>query len=296
MEFKLAAFNSKVPSRFYDYCPSLCPAQSPYHSLNLLEFTRNANNSRNVRSVVKQDNNPTTLIPNQQCESEPLRPLASSLHTLGLLLFLGAWAYSGYRQAHTLRSTTAAPNHFLLYLRTMVFEWIMFIYVALGVRRRGISLKQLLGPRWSVGKANLIDLGFAAAFLVVSVPLLGIVSQLLGIKSSLDDVRFLMPAGPFELVLWVLLSFTAGICEEALFRAYLQRQFAAWTRSLPVGVVLSAILFGAGHIYQGVKHTIVIGLLGLFLGIMAAVRRSTKPGMIAHSVQDSFAGILYRIH
>jgi membrane protease YdiL (CAAX protease family) len=179
----------------------------------------------------------------------------------------------------------------------MAFEWIMFAYVALGVRRKGISMKQFLGPRWSAGKGNLIDIGIAAGFfLVITVLLLGTVSQLLGIKSGMDDVKFLLPSGPIELVVWVLLSITAGICEETLFRAYLQRQFAAWTRSLPVGVVLSAILFGAGHIYQGAKHTIVIGLLGLFLGIMAAVRGSTKPGMIAHSIQDSVAGLISRIH
>jgi membrane protease YdiL (CAAX protease family) len=223
-------------------------------------------------------------------------PLASPLHTLGLLLFLGAWAYFGYRQAQIERATAVVPNHYMLYLRTIAFEWVMFGYVAYGVRRRGISMKQFLGPRWSVGKANLTDFGIACGFFFVSVFLLGLVSQLLGIKSGSDTVKFMLPIGVFETVVWVMLSLTAGICEEAIFRAYLQRQFAAWTRNLPVGIAVSAILFGAGHIYQGGKHTIVIGLLGLFLGIMAAVRRSTKPGIIAHSMQDAVAGIFSRIH
>jgi membrane protease YdiL (CAAX protease family) len=254
------------------------------------------NKTQTAPSCGTQENSPAALQSDQLSETQPLRPLASSLHTLGLIVFLGAWAYFGYRQAEHLRATGATPNHYLIYFRTMAFEWVMFAYVAYGVRRKGISLRQLVGPRWSVGKANLIDVGLAVGFFVASVLVLGIVSQLLGIKSGTADVKFLMPIGPFELVAWVLLSITAGICEETLFRAYLQRQFAAWTRSLPVGVVLSAIIFGAGHAYQGARHTIVIGLLGLFLGIMAAVRRSTKPGMIAHSFQDSLAGIVSRIH
>jgi membrane protease YdiL (CAAX protease family) len=69
--------------------------------------------------------------------------------------------------------------------------------------------------------------------------------------------RLLAPQDPFESLLWIALAVTVGICEETIFRGYLQRPFAAWTRSAPIGVLLSA-LFGAGHIYQGAKATVVM--------------------------------------
>ena len=74
----------------------------------------------------------------------------------------------------------------------------------------------------------------------------------------------------------------------------MQRQFVAWTHSAPAGVVLSAVLFGAGHIYQGAKATIVIGVYGLMFGILAEVRQNLRPGMMAHAWHDTITGLIIR--
>ncbi len=223
-------------------------------------------------------------------EKQPLRPLANAVHTLGLLGFIGVWTYFAYTQADQMRSMPV-PHHFQMYLPTMAVEWLMFGYIVYGVRSRGVSWKELLGPRWSKGKGTRIDIAIAAGFWAASFIILGIVGYLLRMEASPDNLKFMTPDSAVEMVFWVLLSITAGICEETIFRAYLQRQFAAWTRSLPVGVVVSAAFFGAGHIYQGRKQAILIAVYGLMFGILAAVRRSVKPGMMAHAWQDSVAGI-----
>ena len=36
---------------------------------------------------------------------------------------------------------------------------------------------------------------------------------------------------------------------------------------------------------------IVIGIYGMFFGILAHLRKSLRPGMMAHAFQDSIAGI-----
>ncbi len=87
------------------------------------------------------------------------------------------------------------------------------------------------------------------------------------------------------------LSITAGVCEETIFRGYLQQQFIAWTKSVPAGVIFSAIIFGLGHIYQGLRQAGVIAIFGILFGILAAWRRDVKLGMLAHGWQDSLAGI-----
>jgi hypothetical protein len=46
-------------------------------------------------------------------------------------------------------------------------------------------------------------------------------------------------------------AITAGICEEIVYRGYLQRQLSAFTGSLPIAVCLQAAIFGAAHLYQG---------------------------------------------
>lgn len=220
----------------------------------------------------------------------PRGPVASGLHTIGLLAFLGVWAYIGRGRAIHMRAQ-ATPNHLLLYLPTIAVEWLLFAYVVFGVRRRGISLRELVGPRWSKGKENLIDLGVACAFELVALIVLSVTGHLLHTQSNAESLRFMAPVGALEMVLWVLLSLTAGICEETIFRGYLQRQFIGWTRNATVGVIISAAIFGACHIYQGGKQTIVIAIYGAMFGALAVLRRSLKPGMMAHAFQDTAAGI-----
>ena len=95
-----------------------------------------------------------------------------------------------------------------------------------------------------------------------------------------------------EKELWVVLSITAGICEEAIYRGYLQRQFMALTKSVPLGIVFSALVFGAAHSYQGLAQAMLIGTLGAMGGTLAYWRRSVRPGMIAHVLQDVLGGFI----
>jgi membrane protease YdiL (CAAX protease family) len=89
-----------------------------------------------------------------------------------------------------------------------------------------------------------------------------------------------------------VVSVTAGICEETIFRGYLQHQFMALTQSAPAGILLSAAAFGAAHAYQGFRMVILLGLFGAMFGILAYWRRSVRPGMIVHAWQDSLGGVL----
>ncbi len=231
-----------------------------------------------------------TTISAQDTSLTPGRPIASAAHTIGLLAFLTAWAYFGREWTNHMRAQ-AVPNHMLFYLPTLAMEWSVFGYIVWGVRKRGISLRELVGPRWSNGKEFFVDLGIAACLELAALIVLGGVSRLLHTESNAKSMMFMMPATALELIVWLMLSLTAGICEETIFRGYFQRQFIGWTGSTVVGIVLSAAIFGAGHIYQGWKQTIVIGVLGAMSGALAVMRRSLKPGMIAHSFQDSIAGV-----
>ena len=66
--------------------------------------------------------------------------------------------------------------------------------------------------------------------------------------NRLEEVRrqfgYLVPRSTREVVLWMLLSMTAGICEEIIFRGYLQRQLAALTGNVWAGIAVSGLIFG----------------------------------------------------
>jgi membrane protease YdiL (CAAX protease family) len=104
----------------------------------------------------------------------------------------------------------------------------------------------------------------------------------------------ILPQGPLELAIWTVVSVTAGFVEEFVFRGYLQQQFGAWCRTPYAGILLSALVFGAAHLYQGVASAAMIVIVGLCFSLTAHVTRSLVPGMLAHGFEDLFSGLLGR--
>jgi len=220
-------------------------------------------------------------------------PVASAVHTLFLLLIFCVVALIGYYSLRR-RGSAHQPNHLFFYLTTIAWEWLLVGYIYWGLRRRGKSMRNIAGKRWKSVSDFFIDIAIAFGFWIAAIVVLSLVARAVGANGMSQAARSLAPQGPLESLLWVALAVTAGICEETIFRGYLQRQFVAWTRSVPVGVLLSAALFGVGHIYQGAKATIVIGVYGLLFGILAEARQNLRPGIITHAWHDAITGLVVR--
>ena len=227
-----------------------------------------------------------------QSTSDRYPRVASPLHTILMLIAFAGWTFGAKLLADQLRAAAANPNRVRVYLLTIFVEWFFFVLVVVGVRRRGASLLLVLGDRWHSARQVLRDLGIAAGFWVVALPLLGVLARLLRVDAQGRDLQFMLPHGGAEISLWIALSVSAGICEETIFRGYLQRQFMALTKSAPAGILLSAAAFGAAHAYQGFRRLILIGLFGAMFGILAYWRGSVRPGMITHAWQDSLGGVV----
>jgi uncharacterized protein len=217
-------------------------------------------------------------------------PVASPIHTILVLAALGGWAFWHKISVDQL-SVAANPNRVRFYLVTLFFEWLLFVLVVAGVRSSGASLLVVLGDHWHSLRQVLRDIGIALGFWIIAAMLLWIFGWLLRIAALGRNVSMLPQRG-IELTFWIALSVTAGICEETIFRGYLQRQFIALTKSGPAGILLSAATFGAAHAYQGFRMVILIALYGAMFGILAYWRASVRPGMIAHAWQDSLNGVL----
>lgn len=215
--------------------------------------------------------------------------IASPLHTILVLAVQGGLAVrTMIRLGHT--GAAANVDRVQLYERTLMSEWFMFALVLVGVWWSGSALATVLGDRWRSASEVLRDAGIGVAFLFVPVML----GAIFGGHGAAPDrvVQSLFPHGGVEITLWILVSITAGICEEALFRGYLQRQFMALTKNATLGIILSAAVFGMSHAYQGFGRAMQIGVLGATSGILAHWRKSVRPGMFAHALQDIMGGLL----
>lgn len=224
----------------------------------------------------------------------PKSTIADAWHTVLLLVVIAAWSAWGYFGAHRMQ-LTQNPHRAVMYVLTILWEWSVVGYIAWGAKRHGSSLRELIGGKWNSLKAFLKDVGIAAGFWLIALAALFCTALALHVSKAGENIRFLLPQNQLEVFLWILMSITAGICEEIIFRGYFQRQFSAWTGNVTPGVLLSAAAFGAGHIYQGWRSAVIIAVYGLLFGILAEMRGSLRPGMMTHAWHDGLAGLAGRL-
>jgi uncharacterized protein len=225
---------------------------------------------------------------------QPRQLLAPLWHTgVIVLLLLGISVVN----ALTHHLAAQSRSHLAMYAVTLVWEWILLALVHWGLLMRGTPLRQLLGVRRPGAAEMWTDIAIALGFWFASLVALGAVGFLLRLAHlHPEDIRGVVaqmaPASAAELALWVALSISAGICEELIFRGYLQQQFTALTRRIWLGIAISAVFFGLAHGYEGMSGMLLIVLYGAFFGMLAHLRRSLRAGMFAHAWHDSVSGIV----
>ena len=178
------------------------------------------------------------------------------------------------------------------YLTVMVEEWLLVWFVWWALRRRGVSIRNLISGVRKIPSRLLEDIAFAFAFLVGWAVLAFSIAAVLKLTPP-AGARAVLPKTGIEALVFFFLACTAGFSEEFIFRGYLERQFSLWTSSVVAGVVIQGIAFGLAHGYQGPKFMAIIALEGCCLGLMAHWRGSLRTVMIAHAMQDSLAILAY---
>jgi len=229
----------------------------------------------------------------------PPEKVAPAWHTGILLAYIAAisWMSASTATGPPAGDTTSISSTLprpVIYATVLVSEWILFGIAYWGVRLRGISVGSMLGYRWSGWN------GFGRCLFLAAACWVGTFA---GVAQGLDALGFrqaeevqrvadlVLPRGPLEIAIWTVVSATAGFVEEFVFRGYLQRQFGAWCRNPYAGIVLSAIVFGAGHLYQGLASATMIVVVGLCFSFMAHLTKSLVPGVIAHAWEDLYSGL-----
>lgn len=208
-------------------------------------------------------------------------------HTLLVFAVLAGWAVYGAVRAHA-GIISDAPR-WVRYAGQMLVLWLMTGTVVAGLYQRRRFLRSVLQTR-----QPLADIGIGACVFVagtILIVLVGHILQPLHLSRIQQSVTSIAPHTRIELALWMLVSASAGICEEFLFRGYLVRQLLQWCRSETAAVVLSAVLFGSMHLYEGTGAAIQITALGALFAVVALRRQGLLAVMVAHFLQDAIAGL-----
>ena len=183
-----------------------------------------------------------------------------------------------------LRSMDEAMLMFVLIV-TVLFQWFLFLinYVALFRERTGMAGIGLVKPR-------MVDFAWAIAFVLAANLVLSSLAWVLaqiGLPVS-GEIGLMVPKGIAGKVVWVVVSFTAGFCEEVGFRGYLMTRLRLVfkTKTWIVPVIISSLAFGVCHAYQGVPGLILLTIYGAMFSLLYIRTGRLWPLIIAHSLQD----------
>jgi len=163
-------------------------------------------------------------------------------------------------------------------------------------RMRGVSWGEFgLARQKSWVRTVLMSLGVALAFFVGIAMLVNPLIRAIPNIGPRDMSHFdpLRRNLPNLIINVVAVWFTAGFMEEFLWRGYLMTRLVdlfgkqtklAWV----IALVVSAVIFGLAHSYQGPAGIVKTGAAGLLLGVAyLAVGRNLWPLMIAHALIDT---------
>jgi membrane protease YdiL (CAAX protease family) len=209
--------------------------------------------------------------------------LALVIPVLGVTEFrlLNSWLRAGRESART-----------RFYWWVMAMEWaltlvFLFWWIADG---RGLGDLGLI-PR--MGSYQILVVAAGLALTWVLFPQMNRVLEdegdLSKVRESMGGLWALAPRNNEEQRTFLGLSITAGICEELLYRGFLQYALAAALGPWPA-LLLTALVFGLGHVYQGWPGVLKTGGVGLVFGLLAMFSGSLYVGMILHAAVDLTSG------
>ena len=209
----------------------------------------------------------------------------------GLVPFHGLLAY---RRLASSPDPIPTRTKLRLYATILVMEWTLVGLTAVIAHRHGLGLADLgqtLGnPRLSLAVMALGLLGLLALTVFNTRQIRSATRE--DLLATVRRARKFVPVGAVEIAVFALVSVTAGICEEILYRGWLVSFLGAASGSIWIGLVAAAVLFGFGHAYQGRPGIIATGILGILFGAMFVLVRSLVPGEAIHAAIDLVNGIL----
>jgi membrane protease YdiL (CAAX protease family) len=110
-------------------------------------------------------------------------------------------------------------------------------------------------------------------------------------REQIGWLSFLTPHTERELRTFNVVSVTAGVCEEVVFRGFLIAYLIAWL-GVPFwgAALLSSLVFGLGHMYQGPVGILRTGVAGGVMALLYGLTGSLWVPMLAHALMDLTAG------
>jgi len=214
------------------------------------------------------------------------------------LIFLALGVILPWRGRARMKKLLALPTvstleRLVLYASTIAFQWIAATVVAWRAWAHGYTAAQLglnFHGRTKIVLASIVGAATIATLQWLNLRRMGRIP--VASRGALQAIaERILPQSAVELLPYLALAITAGLCEEFLYRGF---AMAVLTRvGLPIWsvVLLSSVLFGLAHLYQGRGGLVSTLIVGTVLGSGRIAYDSLVPVIFWHGAVDVVAGI-----
>lgn len=216
-------------------------------------------------------------------------------HLLALFLIVVApvWDRSATQRLKALKESRVK----IAYYRAMVIVgWIATVIALVTVGRRAIFTFDAgaTSPSWLPlrGGARTFVAGVLIGLLLMIALSALQARRSAAIQEKMEKaflrLNFILPLTAEERTWWIFVSLTAGSCEEMLYRGFLIHYFTAtpFHAPLAVALIVSSVIFGAVHLYQGVAGVISAAILGLIFSAIFITTGTLVIPMVLHALID----------
>jgi uncharacterized protein len=179
-----------------------------------------------------------------------------------------------------------------LYASTIAFQWFAVAVVAWRAWAHGFTAAQLgltIHDRSRILVASIVGAATIAALQWLNLRRVGRIPVVA--RGSLQALaERILPQSTVELLPYLALAITAGLCEEFLYRGFAMAVLVHVGLQAWAVVLLSSVLFGLAHSYQGRGGIVMTLLIGTILGTSRIAYDSLVPAILWHSAVDVVAG------
>lgn len=214
-----------------------------------------------------------------------------------ILLFLGiAVPLLGRRRVRQLMQipSTTKMDRLSLYASTLAFQWI-----AAGVILWRTSAHEIRTSQLGIAMPNpalVVTVAVVLSALILLNQIMGLrrlVAQPANTQGIVPQLALkLFPQDDVERLAFFALVATVALCEELIYRGFVQRVIQDWARSsIIVAVIGSAAFFALAHLYQGRRGLVSTLAIGIIFSAIRAWTGSLLPCVVAHFVADITIGM-----
>jgi uncharacterized protein len=195
-----------------------------------------------------------------------------------------------------LKASSDSHKKVRFYRKVVIASWICAVVAVSTIGIVGtFTLHKIPGEiAWldAGSRGSMLILGIVAGMLIaILVPaIVALWSEKLRTKSAkaARKLAFLLPSSTAERRWWWVVCLTAGICEEIVYRGFLLHYWHSdpFHLTLTRALIVSSVIFGIAHLYQGIAGSVQTMVIGFVLGAIFLMTGSLLLPIVIHAVLD----------